>query len=132
MTVVLTAMSSRNRIMRFLFLRMKGLTTSIHGSLAPNSTKLAKFCRHLATRMRLRDAVSDGVSLIRLNCLGFKMAGQRSLKKINPLQKEVVPRSKPRQDQRTANIHNAATVLVTHLSAAKNVCRKWAPTHCYG
>uniref|UniRef100_A0A6B0V0Y1 Putative secreted protein n=1 Tax=Ixodes ricinus TaxID=34613 RepID=A0A6B0V0Y1_IXORI len=79
------AISSRKRIMRFLFFKMNGLTTSIHGSLAPNSTRFARFCKHLATRIRLRDAVSDGVSVIRLNCLGFKMAGHRSLRKMKPL-----------------------------------------------
>lgn len=43
-------------------------------TLPPNSTKLARFCKHLAIMMRERVAVFDGVSVTRPNCRGFKRA----------------------------------------------------------
>lgn len=50
----------------------------------PNSTKLAKFCRHLATMIKVRVAGVGNVSFTKLNCLGFNRAGHRSRKNINP------------------------------------------------
>ena len=41
---------------------MKGLRTVMKGSLALNSTRLAKFCIPLATNLRVRSALTDGVT----------------------------------------------------------------------
>lgn len=83
----------------------------MYGSFPPNSTKLAKFWRHLATIIKEREAIGGAGSIkkkvflcfyqefvkikknyttknvpdIRLNCLGLSMAGHKSLKNIKPL-----------------------------------------------
>jgi hypothetical protein len=41
---------------------MKGFSTPMYGSLAPNSTKLARFWSDLATSFSVLTATSDGVS----------------------------------------------------------------------
>merc|ERR1719317_778539 len=75
---------SRNTTMRSLFFRMKGLTTSMYGSLPPNSTKLAKFCRHLAIMTRDLMAAGGTGSDNRPNDLGDKIAGHNNLRNMNP------------------------------------------------
>lgn len=50
----------------------------------PNSTKFAKFCKHLATITKLRVADGEGCSLTRPNCLGLSNAGHKSRKNIKP------------------------------------------------
>lgn len=50
----------------------------------PNSTRLARFCKHLATITKLLVAEGDGCSLTNPNCLGLSKAGHNSLKKMKP------------------------------------------------
>ena len=56
----------------------------MYGSLPPNSTRLARFCRHFATIIREREALCDGVSAIRPKLRGLRIAGQRRRRKMKP------------------------------------------------
>jgi hypothetical protein len=51
-------------------------------TLVPNSLRFAKFCSDFAINIREREAVSDGISLIKLNCRGFRIAGHMRRKNI--------------------------------------------------
>jgi len=54
-------------------------------TLAPNSTRFAKFCTDLATNISVLAAIGDGESEMILNIRGFRMAGQISRRKTKPL-----------------------------------------------
>jgi len=59
-------------------------------TLAPNSTRFAKFCTDLATNISVLAAIGDGESEMILNIRGFRMAGQISRRKTKPLNRREI------------------------------------------
>jgi hypothetical protein len=49
---------------------IKAHTSIINASFCPNSVKLAKFCITLAIKVKVRDVLESGKSLIMLNSFG--------------------------------------------------------------
>lgn len=60
----------------------------------PNSTRFAKFCKHLAIIIRERVAVFDGVSVTNPNCRGFKRAVEGKQKTKNDISVEQFTKTK--------------------------------------